>query len=348
VNLLVAALLFSSPPADPMAEAGLTNARVLLSGHRGGLDLEADPPVLKLSVLARNTLAVPVDRVTVGLLFAAEQSALAAYDPAVLYRSPPAPPTDVGAFRRSVETLIEPGADVPLTVEMQLGEGYPSPQVFQTHILSYRLAAVKPDLLFELVNTDVPADELAVVETLALAGDASAKRAARERWGSDASLVAGLVLRLRQPVEGTADLETTMAWICAVRALGVVGGPLAAATLQPLLDDSRLPAFDDELQVVRAARAQHSRLEVPLAYAMPPEARRMQDVIAAALSDASSLDIIPEQATDSGGSEPVVVKPGGRTEAPAVPPWLLGAATGLLVGVAVFVGLRLATRRRSK
>lgn len=345
VSLILATLLLVAPRAEPLAEAGSIGARVVLSGQRGRADFEANPPVLSLSVLARNTLGLPIDRVTVGLLFAAEQSALAEVGPATLYRSPPKPPADVGAFWREVETQIPPGAEVPLAVEVQLAEGYPDPRVFSTHILSYRLAAVTSDVLFDLIETEVPADELAVVETLALAGDARAKREARAKWGRDAALTAGLVARLQQPVKGTADLDTTMAWILAVRALGVLGGPAAEATLEELLDDPRLPAFDDELQVVRAARAGHSRLEVPLAYAIPETARRMHDVISAALADASKLEAIRAEAGGTNDSQPIVEK-GDAAEA-VVPPWFWGAAVGLIVGVGAAVVLRLVMRRRS-
>ncbi|MEE8409450.1 MAG: hypothetical protein V3T05_07590 [Myxococcota bacterium] len=337
----------------PVASDGASGhtARVLLDGQRGELDLEADPPRLQFSVLARSTLDVPVDMVEVGVLYAGDQATLRDVDPGAAYRGKQPEPHAVGMVRRRFDVSLLPGKEIPLQLDIPLQPHGPEAIVFRTHVLSYRLAAAPPALLFELLGTEAAADEAAVVETLALAGDPAARRAARRRWGNDNVLKAALAAKLSEEVGEDAGHDQTMAWVFAVRGLGVIGGELAVATLQPLLADVRLRAFDEELQVLRIARMLGSRLETPLAFAIPPEARRMQDVVTAALTDASSLDWLAEASTGAAASPPgdvavtaapIAVAVGSEpTEPePAVPAWAWAAIGGLAVGVIAMILLR--------
>lgn len=358
--------------AVPLSAAA-EDAKVTLHGHRGALDASLAEPRFSFEVTVRNGLAVPVSAVEIGVLFAQAPEALEAVrDPGRSYRDATARPKDVGVVRQRVPVSLPAGGEVAARFSTPLEQDAPEPQVFLTHVLGYTLADATPALLFDLLRTEAAADEVAAVGFLAVAGEPADKREVRRRLAEDRVWTEALVSRVTAPIPARPSQEQAMARLYAVRALGVLGGSAARRALEALQGDATLGAFDEPLQVLRVARVVGSRLETPLAFAVPATARQMRDVVAAALEDLGGW---PEVDTPSQPRRPRLpsgggtlaaleaaapLEPEGMREAsdPADAPsgavaaddWRPLAAAGgaaLLAGALALLVLRRAGRRRS-
>ncbi len=341
--------------------ADVSAARVTLHGHRGELDVSTGTPQLRFELKAQNNLPVPVREIEVGILFAGAEAALKDIDAGKLYQSEAQAGRQVGALRVHVAVELPAQGEAPVVIHRPLAAGEPEPRAFRTHVLGYRLAALSAPLLLELLASEVAADEVAVVDTLALAGTAAEKRTARKQWAQTPNLVAALVEQAGADPGSAPSHALTLRRVFAVRALGVLGGEQALSALKGLLRDPRLNAFDEPLQVLRVARVVGSPLETPMAYAVPPHAHRMHDVVAAALDDAvgprEDPPPAPTRATGDSGHvaapsqtppDPPPPAPQGAPQIVAVADWtwvaLIGAAAFLLAALA----LRMARRRHPR
>jgi hypothetical protein len=284
VSGLVVLVTLAADPSELLEDAIGGGARVTLEGQRGALDMSGERPKLVFSVLAHNGLSIPVDAVEIGVLFAASEEALVAVDPSALYRTGIGS-ARVGVVRQRVAVLLAPVGRAAIEVAVEPQPGQPDPQVFRTHVLGYHLGQVTAAVVLDLLGTQAGADEVAAVETLAIAGAAAEKSAVRARWGGDAALVAGFVSTVNEPLPAKPALVDVLRRVYAVRALGVLGGDAAGRTLKELMRAPALASLDEPLLVLLTARLVGSRLETPTAFAVPPTARRMTDVVTAALDD---------------------------------------------------------------
>lgn len=360
-SMLLTVAMVASDPAALLEEATGGGARVTLEGQRGALDLSGARPRLVFSVLAHSTLAVPVAAVEVGVLFAATEQALQRADASALYNAGVGS-TTVGVLRQRVAVALPPGGRAAVEVGVELRPGQPDPLAFRTHVLGYRLAQVTAAVLLELLGTRAGADEVAAVETLAVTGTAAEKRAVRERWGADRELVATLAATVREPLPAQPNVDAVLRLVYVVRALGVLGGDTAGATLRALLADPSLAGLDEALLMLLTARVVGSPLETPIAFAVPPTARHFSEVVATALADVTEpMDTVA--ASDDGAAAPVPAaadasdaipaaavpgQPGvAATPTVALPhPWLAAAVLGV-ASLAALLWWRLRRRRSS-
>jgi hypothetical protein len=298
-SLIVASSLLAAP-----AEAA---GGVTLEEHHGELDSSAAAPLLRFTVKARNRLSVPVDGVLVGILFAETAAVLEAADPSKLYARGPAGGERIGVVKQLVHVRLAPHALSPIELALPVRPGQPEPRAFFTHVLSYGLADADAGLLFQLLETQAPADEAAAVDALALNGDRPARQAARLRWAGKANLLRDLLAEATRAIPERPNEAETFRRVFVVRALGVLGGDAADKALRSLLRDGNLSRFDEPFQVLRIARLMSSEFETPLAFAVPVTAPRLVDLVTVALDDVQGL----EQQTPSEEPAPLPVAPTG-------------------------------------
>ncbi|MBI5511839.1 MAG: hypothetical protein HY903_24045 [Deltaproteobacteria bacterium] len=296
------------------AAAEPVSARLTLEGQRGVLDLSAASPQLRFELLAKSSLPVVVDEVEVGVLFAADEAALEKADPAGLYAGGGAG-GQVGVVRQRVSTRLAPAGRAALAVLVPSAASTPEPKVFRTHVLGYHLADLSLPLLLELLQAPSAADERAAVEALALAAPAVDKLAVRERFSLQPQLRLDLLALVQQPVPMTPIDREVRARAFAIAALGVLGGDAVVPVLQRLLRAPELAREDDAFAALLIDRLSGSALERPLAYAMPVTARRMADLVAAALDDAlgpkDGPQPQPSSAVEEAGPSIAAARPGG-------------------------------------
>ena len=311
--------VFGADPAAPLGEADGSGARVTLEGQRGELDMAGERPRLRFHVLAHNLNRVAVDAVEVGVLFAAREEALTGVDPGTLYRNGagnaeiPRPELvqPAGTFvQESLQQLRRSGR-AALEVVVEPRSGQPDPQVFRTHVLAYHLADVTAPALLALLGTPAGADELAAVETLGLIGTAEEKSAVRARWGGVPGLAAGLATAAREALPPKPGFADALKRVYALRALGVLGGDIAKRTLTELSKSPELAPLDEALLVLLSARLSGSTLEAPVAFAVPVAARRMSDVVVAALADLDNPkdELTAAAISEAPGAEVVAASP---------------------------------------
>lgn len=278
-------------------EAPPNTSSVWLDGHRGVFDASAEPSVLRLRALGHNHLNVPIEAVEIGVLFASEPQTLVNADLSRLYQPQAALQRDnargvdtrtdknhIGALRQWVDVRIEPKGEAVISLNFAPRPGDPEPATWVTHVLGYRLAEIDFDLLTALLHTDLFIDEVAVVETLALI-DTTRKDRVRSRWGTRSDLITTLITAATAPPAANPNFQDALDRVFAIRALGVLGGGKARTALESLLTDSVLDPLDEPLLVVSIARLRNTPLEAPLAFAVPRQAKRMRDVVTAALDD---------------------------------------------------------------
>ena len=302
-----------APTVDvaPTIDVAPATSSVWLDGHRGVLDASAEPPQLRLLALGHNHLDVAIEAIEIGVLFAAEAKTLGTADLARLYQPEEALKRDsargvdgstmgearIGASRQWVDVRIEPGAEAVIALSLTPQSNDPEPATWVTHVLGYRLAEVNTDVLFGLLHTDVFSDEVAAVHTLGLT-DASRKSQVRSRFGQQTDLITGLITAATAKPKADPDFQDALDRVFAIRALGVLGGNEARTALESLLASSVLDPLDEPLLVVSIARLRNTPLEAPLAFAVPVQARRMRDVVTAALDDAAGRQPAATPAAD--------------------------------------------------
>ena len=302
--------VFGADPAAPLGEADGSGARVTLEGQRGELDMAGERPRLRFHVLAHNLNRVAVDAVEVGVLFAAREEALTGVDPGTLYRNG-AGNAEIGVVRQRVDVTVGASGRAALEVVVEPRSGQPDPQVFRTHVLAYHLADVTAPALLALLGTPAGADELAAVETLGLIGTAEEKSAVRARWGGVPGLAAGLATAAREALPPKPGFADALKRVYALRALGVLGGDIAKRTLTELSKSPELAPLDEALLVLLSARLSGSTLEAPVAFAVPVAARRMSDVVVAALADLDNPkdELTAAAISEAPGAEVVAASP---------------------------------------
>lgn len=288
----VAALTLGLPlahAADVVAVVGLSDQRVRLDEEKHQLTVE---------VTVHNALEVALTAVDVGWLLAADPKAVDAIsDPGALYLDADdpkhvKPPPGVTVLRRNVEVAVPPRGRAQAALTVPLAGS--APEVYRTHVLGYALADASLPVLLRLLNGSAAADERAAVEFFALAGPASARLRARQALSAHDPLATELWLRALEPKLTAAVPQRPSASelherLFVVRAVGVVGGPRAEELLTSLRDREDLASFDELLRVVLIDRLRGTRLETPLAFAVPPSARSFRDVVEVALGDAKGL-----------------------------------------------------------
>ncbi len=345
--LICVGLSLSGAKASLASELGVT-----LYGQRAELVGEGNNATLLVSMTAKNHLAVPIDSVRVGVLWAQAPEQIEGADPAKLYRD--GPQGGVGVIDEQVALSLKPGEEAPFALRAAVPPHSPQPRTFRTHVLGYNLAALSAPLLFDLLTTEAPADELAAVDALALWGDAAARARARARWGGDAALVQAFVDEATSGVQERPSEAQTFRRVYAVRALGVLGGDVARRALEQLLRDAEMSRFDEPLQVLRIARLRGTRLETPLAYVVPPHAARFFDLVTVALDD---IDALAHQPLEEPTSEAMpAVSPLPQAVAPATPSakpstlavrWRAWAGGALLAALVASLAYRRRTRSAS-
>lgn len=277
--------LFFFIPNVCLATDSLPN--VELFAERGAIENSTGKPVLQFDLMVKNRLSVPIYDIELGVLYAESQEQLAGADPAKLFLQKGN--AQVGATTYRSHVKIGPQAQKPLHLRIPLKEIQQEPKHFVAHVLAYKLESMTADLALELIHSDQPCDERAVVETLALTGNPKEKDAARERFGDgdrkDNALVQSFVDIAKAPVPKQAKYRHVLDRVLAIRALGVLKGPMAKNALIHLSVSKLLEPLDAPLQVISIARRQGSMLETPLAFAVPHSARHMKDVVLAALDD---------------------------------------------------------------
>lgn len=265
-------------------------AAVTLTGQRVALD--ARTAQLTVSVVVKNELDVMLTAVEVGWLLAPDAATLARVDdPGVLFLAEDDPkhvkaPAGITALRRIVDAAVPPHGSAPVTFTVPLAAA--TPDVYRTYILNYALADASLPLLLRLLHGSAAADERAAVTFFALASPARERLAARarlnaERWSAE------LEARTSAPVPQRPSASELHERVFLVRAIGVVGGPRAEQVLTTLRDRPDLASFDELLRVVLIDRLRGTRLETPLAFAVPASSRGFRDVVDVALQDARNL-----------------------------------------------------------
>lgn len=282
-------------PTEPVA-------RVSLTEQQAELDVGGGAPRLRAKLVVESHLPVSVSQVEIGILYAEEATALEVVDPGALYQAPDQANKRVGAVRKLVAVSLAAGAQVPVDFEAAVLPAGPRAQAFRAHVLGYGLEEASATLLFELLGTSGAADEVAAVDFLALRGTTAAKWAARKRWGGSAELVAAFAAELGSAPPARPSEQEVFRRVYAARALGVLGGARAEKALTALLREPTLAAFDEPLQLLRIGRFAGSRLQTPLAFAVPVQARRMHDVLTAALHDTTDLQPLAVEVGQQSGT----------------------------------------------
>ncbi len=262
-------------------------AAVTIVGQRVALD-EAKGE-LTVEVTVQNHLEVGLVSVEVGWLLAANAEALIAVaDPGALYLPADDPKhakaaADVVVLRRVVDVAVKAQASAPASFKVPLVG--PMPQIYRTHVLGYALADASLPLLLRLLNGSAAADERAAVDFFALAGTPDERQAARARLDA-ARWLNELEPRLIAAVPQRPSATDLHERLFVLRAVGVVGGERAEQALTSLRDRGDIAAFDELLRVVLIDRLRGTRLETPLAFAVPPKAKSFREVVEVALEDA--------------------------------------------------------------
>jgi hypothetical protein len=303
------AITLGTAPASPAPVASNEPAgAVALSDQHAIVDSSGPSEVLRLTARVKSKLPVPVRAVRVGVLFAADAQALATADPSALYKRGRAEEGEpIGVIQANAGVTVAPRGEGKLELSATLKQGGPVAQAFVTHVLGYELGGLSAGLLFDLLSTQAACDEVAAVDALGLGAARPEPLAARQRWAAErAQLVPALARELERRIPERPVESETFRRVYAARALGVLGGPAAEHALRKLLRDPDLARFDEPLQILRIARVIGSRLETPLAYAVPAQAQHMRDVLAAALEDCTSL-AADKPSSPSGG----LAKPAG-------------------------------------
>jgi hypothetical protein len=345
----------------PLPLPGPPAGAVALSEQRGVLDTRGAIPVLRLTARVQSSLTVPVEGVRVGVLYASDAPTLGTADPAALYKVGATPEAKIGATVQVVRVEVPPRGEARIEVTAPVRPSGPQPFVFQTHVLGFELGDVSAGLLFDLLATQAPSDEVAAVSALALDGDPVARLAARRRWASRAApLVAGLAQELERRIPARPTEVETFRRVFAARALGVLGGVEATRLLRRRGSDTDLSRFDETLQVLRIARVIGSPLETPLAFAVPPKAQRMADVFAVALDDCTGLEAVEARVAEPAGAPgapAASASSGVRAAAPAEvvaartrrpPSWAVVAGTAAVTALALWLGVTIVHRRRAR
>jgi hypothetical protein len=344
---VVLATTFARVPTDG---SGLT-----LDGQRGELDVSGKQPRLRFSVLAKNKLPVAIERIRVGVIYAEDGEILRKLDAAQVYKNKDQGGTAYGVVDQEVAAVVGAGGEVEVHLEVPVREGGPSPRSFVTYVLGYTLGAVHAPVLLDLLGTDAASDELAAVTALALTGAPFEQLAVRQRLHERQDLLIDFVAEVTRTVPERPSERDTLRRVFAVRALGVLGGADARAALARLREESTLSRFDEPLQVLRIARLVGSRLETPLAFAVPAAANTMADLVGTAMADVDELAKAPAKTeTDSEPppAEQVPDAPAALDTAAVIEPrpstaLLPALATAVLTFGLVAAGLLVWQRRRS-
>lgn len=352
--LLITLLAPGAPASEPHDPSTAESAQLVLSGQTAHLLAEAVPPALVVVAQAHNRLTLPIRAVQIGVLFAETEEALRGADPSKLYIDGPPADGHVGVVNQRVRVTVPAQGGAPLSFRVAVPDNAPQPTIFLTHVLGYELAEADAASLLALLGTAAAADEVAACNTFALTGDAAAKAAARARFADNRQLVVDLAATAVAAAPPQPTQTETFRRVFALRALGVLGGATARDVLEKLLHppagtSSPLTAFDGPLQVLRVARLVGSPLETPLAFAVPPEAQRLTDVVAAALQDLAALDLLPTPPPEA-RSEATTIVPVTDPQAPRAPVdgsssvawWVVG-----VVGLAITGTAWRAWRRRA-
>lgn len=307
------------------AAAADVPAAVTLSGQRVRLTPETHE--LAVDVTVHNDLGVALNAVDVGWLLAGEAKELEnVRDPGPLYLDSDdpkyvLPSPGVMVVRRVVAVTVPPHGSAVASLIVDGGAG--TPAVYRTHVLGYTLADASLGLLLRLLHGSAAADEKAAVDFFGLAGDAQARLTARRRLNAVSEWVDELTPRVIAPVPQHPTVSEAHERIYAVRALGVVGGPRAEVVLAQLRDRSDSALLDDLVRVALIDRLRGTRLETPLAFAVPPAARAMRDIVDTALADARDLAGQIDDGQNGLPSEPdpaINAPPASESPAVAAPP----------------------------
>jgi hypothetical protein len=331
------ALVAAAQASTPAIDAG-----VVLAGSRAELDARTQPLVVKLSLQAKNRLAVDVDEVEVGVLYAETQEDLSRIDPSSLYRTNGDANGRVGVAKKRVAVSLASQGQTTLLVLLPLGPKEAVPGAFALHVLGYRLAEISAKVLVGLLHTGAAADEVAAMATLAMSGALSDRLAIRARWSGRAEVIEELAAKVLAPVAPSPEQAEINERVYAIRAIGILGGARAKDTLTSLAGRADLKNLDNGVQNLAVAQVVGSRLLTPVAFAVPADATTAAAVVDAALADLNSP--APALAIAARGTAGV-----GATAAPAIGQRRVGGA-GWWVGMAgvaagVWLVWRVARRR---
>ena len=265
---------------------------VTLSEQKGVVESHGSESILRFSARVSNTLPVALRAIRVGFLLASDEETLQKLDATALYRHDgPQLAANVGVVNERVVLAVPAKSERQLELTVHLAGNGSDPHAFVTHVLGYELADLSTRMLFDLLATQAASDEVAAVQAFGLSGGSDERLQARRRWlARTPELMPGLVAELDRVVPDRPSESEAFRRVFAARAAGVLGGDAAERALRRALRDPGLARFDEPLQVLRIARVLGSSLETPLAFALPAEARRMNDVVAAALVDCLGLD----------------------------------------------------------
>lgn len=351
--IALAPLLFS-------ALAGTTSPTVELGGHRARFTTEEGAPRLVLDVEVINRHVVPVSHVEVGLLAADSDSALErARELGQTYLDAKRARDGVTALRGVADAQLGPGDTKRATLTFEWPNDAPEPQAFVTHVLGYQLVGPALPLLLSMLATDRPADERAALGVFGLMEDAVEQAQARARLAGDATLAAGLIERARRVPSEAPTQQDAFESAFVLLALGVLGGTEALAALEHVGATDAFERLTEPYQVLRAARLTGNRLETPLAFALPVEARSIRE-LARIIGTASPR--LPERAARALADRKAQLQPTGDAAVPlrdqsdsadarvetvtSRVPWVLGAGAVAAGLVAAWVWMRRREARR--
>lgn len=250
--------------------------------------------VFRFEALVNNSLETPLSGVDVGLVYASDTKDLANGEPSDFYGGDPM--IRIGestvAFRLVIAHPIAPKSSARVQWEIEpsqaLRDSTIRPRAFVTHLLGYRFAEPPIDLIDTLRETDVAADEWALMESLGLMSLGRTLSEARTNWRKVDSAIKHSTKLLELPLPRAPSQSLVAQWIVRVLLLGVVGGERAVEQLRELKGRQDLKNLDEGFQVLRLARLTESHFESPMAFAFPTEITTFQDLVSYCLERAGS------------------------------------------------------------
>ena len=334
--MLETTLLVLSLSAPAFAEG----ARVVIVARRAQLVSGESGNSMVVWVRIKNTLPVPVDVVTVGVLYAGEDAALVTTGVAELYGGA-GEGSDVGAITHDLRLALPARGrgEARFSLPIPSSRETQASAVFATHVLCYRVRRITAALALDLLRGTAAADACAAIAAFGLQQrQQSLRLASRERFAGRADLVSEFVAVVGREILHNISQDAAFAVIFASRALGVVGGVAAERALQTLAKSPHVHHLDTAVGVLRVARLASSPLESPLAHTLPPSVATAADVIGLALDDART------PASPIAKVPTTVVSP-PETSASRGQNWTMLAAVGVL---SLFLLIRWLDRRRGR
>lgn len=307
---------------------------VRLENPTASIEVKGGERALVFSARVHNDLSADIDSVELVLVLRRAAGDGAPDNPVQWLEQ--APPPGIRVRREHLAVRVAAHSTALAVARWSLDEILDAGSIGQisTHVLGFHLATFDAALLQQLLASGVAANEVAACAVLGIGAPRAEQAALRHQLSGAQSLALELAQAVTQPVAARPTQENTFARIFALLGLAVMGESSLNTALASLPDDAALARFDEPLQIAQIARAQGSAWQAPLAFALPPSATHMRDVVAFAKNLAEQISatspVLVAQKDVPTMQQAEQVAPSVKTPRQIKPVWLLLALVSVI------------------